>query len=108
MDQPDFEITDAYIESLLAHKDKVVSALAREVRALREGIKHHRAQTGHSLCWINDVELWKLVEADPAYPHHTLPVRDEFLANCRAFYESRLKHTPWEDPPVQKTIVDDE
>ncbi len=108
MKQTDPIMTDAYIKSLLAHKDKVVSGLAREVKTLRDGIRHHQAQTGHSLCWINDLELWKLIEDDPKYPHSTLPIRDEFLSNCQAFYESRLKNTPWEDPPVRKTVVDDE
>lgn len=106
--RPDPAITDVSIEDLLTHEDKLVSGLAREVKTLRDGIRHHRAQTGHSLCWINDVELWKLIEDDPQYPHDTLPVREEFLANCRAFYESRLHNTSWENPPVRKTVKDDD
>ena len=108
MTPTDPAMSDAHIEDLLSARNRLVSGLAREVKALRDGIRHHKAQTGHSMCWINDIELWKLVEEDPKYPHGTLPVREEFLANCRAFYESRLRNTPWEDPPVRKTVVNDE
>ncbi len=97
---------DKDIEACCSHSDPVVRRLALEVKRLRMGIRNHQAQTGHSLCWLNDVELWKLLDKNAAYPHETLPVRDEFLANCKKFYVSRLEGTAWQDPPVGKTVVD--
>jgi hypothetical protein len=98
---------DSEIEELLGSNDQLVCRLAREVQRLRAGIRAHQSQTGHSLCWLNDIELWKLLDADAEYPHTTLPVRDEFMENCKRYYASRLDGTPWQDPPVKNTLVDE-
>lgn len=97
---------DAELEALLGSEDPLISRLAAEIKRLRDGIRLHQSQTGHSLCWLNDIELWRLLDADAGYPHETLPVREEFMENCRRFYASRLQGTPWEDPPVENTVVD--
>jgi hypothetical protein len=99
-------ITDNELKKYCKSSNKIVSHLAQEVMRLREGIREHKSQTGHSLCWLNDLELWKLVDPEPKYPHETLPVQDEFLHNCRKYYESRVKGTAWEDPVPKKTITD--
>ena len=98
-------LPDDEIGRLAAGKDKTVSTLAAEVRRLREGIKSHRSASGHELCWLNDVELWKLVDDNPVYPHDTLPVQDEFLSQCRRYHESRLKNTPYAEPAAKKTVT---
>jgi hypothetical protein len=100
-------LDDSRVAEYCSSEVPVISRLAREVQRLREGIRYHRSQTGHSLCWINDVALWRLIEDDPTYPHDTLPVREEFLANCRRYYQSRLEGTSWVDPAVKQTITDD-
>lgn len=97
---------DTDVEALLGSADPQVSRLAREVQRLRAGIRLHQSQTGHSVCWLNDIELWKLLDADAGYPHETLPVREEFMDNCKRFYASRLEGTCWQDPPVEKTLAD--
>ena len=96
---------DSEVEALCSSEDRTIAGLADEVRSLRAGIRIHKSQTGHSLCWLNDVELWRLLDSDPAYPHDTLPVRDEFLRQCRAYYESRLKGLPYEEPDPKKTVL---
>ena len=96
---PDEEIT-----RLSGDSDDTVRLLAAEVARLRAGIKSHRSATGHELCWLNDVELWKLVEDNPAYPHETLPVQDEFLSQCRRYHESRLKNSPYAEPQARATV----
>ncbi len=74
-----------------------------EVRRLMMLIKIHRDQTGHNLCWMNDVRLWREALNDPTieYPHKTIPPKIEFLdlgckAYCGGYYESR--HHPVEPP----------
>jgi len=79
--------------------------LEEENRRLRAAIEKHREQSGHALCWLNDVELWSVL--GPAqYPHASLPVREEFLKQCARYHESRLTGTPYAEPSVKKTIVD--
>lgn len=84
-----------------------MAALAQEIMRLRDGIRTHRSASGHELCWLNDVALWKLIGDDSHYPHDTLPVQEEFLSQCRRYHESRLKNTPYAEPatrtPVTKT-----
>ena len=103
----DDDIDDAEVAEYSSSDVPVISRLAKEVQRLREGIRDHRSQTGHSLCWLNDVALWRLVDDKPTYPHDTLPVREEFLANCQRYYQSRLEGTPWGDPAVAHTITGD-
>ena len=97
-------LDDAAIARHCGDDNEIVAELAREVGRLREGIRNHQRQTGHSLCWLNDVELWKLLDENPQYPHQTLPVREEFLRNCQRYYESRLSGTPWQDPNADRMI----
>lgn len=95
------------IQPLLTHSDPAVRELAQEALRLRSAIETHRAQTGHALCWLNDVELWKAIGEDEgaAYPHETLPVREEFLKQCGRFYESRLTGTPYVEPQPKQTLT---
>jgi hypothetical protein len=108
MQRKDDYMADSELAEYCSSDVPVIARLAMEVRRLREGIRNHRSQTGHSLCWLNDVALWRLIEEETAYPHDTLPVREEFLANCERYYQSRLEGTPWTDPAVKHTITGDE
>ncbi len=95
--------TDQMLKSCVKSDDKIIRTLAAEVIRLREGIRNHQNKSGHELCWLNDIELWKLLDSGARYPHNSLPVREEFLAQCGRFYASRLKGTPYEEPqPKQK------
>ena len=107
MRQPtDDDIDDSTLAVYCSSGTPVIALLAREVQRLRNGIREHRAATGHALCWLNDVALWGLLDEQPTYPHETLPVREEFLANCQRYYQSRLDGTPWCDPAVEHTLID--
>lgn len=69
-----------------------LSAAREETRRLRSAIETHREQTGHNLCWLNDVKLWEaLGDGKTNYPHDTLPPEEEFAMGCKAYYRSRLK-----------------
>ncbi len=68
--------------------------LFARVAQLEFAIRHHHAQTtGHSSCWENDVELWKVVGIDE-YPHGSTPPWPEFMANCVTYCEGRFKNAP--------------
>ena len=98
------KLPDEEIDRLSGDDNATVRRLAAEVARLRAGIKSHRSTTGHELCWLNDVELWKLIEANPAYPHESLPVAEEFLSQCRRYHESRLKNSPYTEPPTREAV----
>ena len=81
-----------------------IKELKAEVLRLRKAIQKHRDATGHELCWLNDVELWKVLDGDAGYPHDTLPVREEFLRQCARFHESRLKGTAYKEPKAKEKV----
>lgn len=78
-------------------KDKLtINALAEQKR-LRMLIEIHKLHTGHNLCWMNDLQLWREALGDNSieYPHDTIPPQDEFEPGCevwcRPYYKSRSK-----------------
>ena len=96
---------ESQIGTLRARQDELVvevmtksgelSEARSEIRRLRAAIEDHREQTGHNLCWLNDVELWKaLGDGDAAYPRETVVSADEFFVGCRAYYASRFVPAP--------------
>lgn len=60
--------------------------LIEEVKRLRAGIRAHRNNSGHNLCWYVP-ELWDLLP-DKARPAPAVPPTEEFLTKCRAYRES--------------------
>lgn len=98
------QFSDAAIGELCGSSDPTIRALAAEVRWLRNGIREHQRQTGHALCWLNDLDLWRLLDPQADYPHATLPVRDEFFGQCRTYYESRLTGVEHEETQPSTTI----
>lgn len=65
-----------------------LEVLRQEIVKLRNGIRKHRDQKGHDRCWLDDIELYKLLPDNvPAIT--TLPPKDEFLRGCENFWETR-------------------
>jgi ADP-ribose pyrophosphatase YjhB (NUDIX family) len=62
--------------------------LQDEVKRLRAGIREHRDNTGHQLCWFVP-ELWNLLP-EKVTPKPEIPPTSEFLARCSA-YRASLK-----------------
>ena len=96
--------TEEALNACLSSEEEQVVSLVAEVLRLRRGVQTHQKKSGHELCWLNDLELWKLIDSTVVYPHETLPVREEFLGQCRRFYDSRLSGTPYEEPKPQNTV----
>lgn len=74
------------------------------VEILVAAIKKHREQSGHNLCWLNDLELWKVIDPDATYPHDKVPGREEFLSQCARYHESRVCNLPYVEAE-QKTCA---
>jgi hypothetical protein len=102
---PSSRIADEELGALVNSGDAAVRRLAGEVLRLRAAIASHAAKRGHELCWLNDVELWKSIGIDAGYPHDSLPVREEFLAQCVRYYASRVTGTPYQEPPTGAAVA---
>jgi hypothetical protein len=98
-------MADDEVGMLAEADDPTVRRLAEEVLRLRAAIAAHSAKRGHELCWLNDLELWKAVGIDVGYPHDSLPVREEFLAQCQRYYASRVSGSPYEEPSTSTPVT---
>lgn len=57
---------------------------------LEAAIRKHRDQRGDDRCWLDDLELYAVLpEGPPTHEAMALPPREQFLANCARFHESR-------------------
>ena len=73
-------------------------ALLAEVKRLRAGIRKHRDNTGHELCWHHP-DLWGLLpESSDPIPH--VPDWPQFLRGCLRYRESLDRQLP--DAPRTK------
>lgn len=73
-------VSDPDLESLS------VKELAEEVRRLREGIRRHRDNSGHDLCWFTP-ELWQLLP-DQRETGVEVPAWPEFMRRCATYRQS--------------------
>ena len=93
-------------------KDRALIEAARESRRLYMLIEIHMKQTGHNLCWMNDLRLWQEAFRDPKieYPHESIPSGAEFVEVgceefCKPYYTSRFNPTPPPNAPsMPKTL----
>ncbi|RYD49300.1 MAG: hypothetical protein EOP60_14110 [Sphingomonadales bacterium] len=67
-------------------------ALAAEVRALRAGIREHRDQSRHGLCWHHP-RLWALLP-ERIDPQIEVPEWPQFLRGCLKYRESLDAQAP--------------
>jgi len=72
-------------------RERAAAAEAR-VGALEASILKHRDQRGDDRCWLDDLELYKLVGGTA---DNSLPPKEKFLANCARFYEARCHNANW-------------
>lgn len=70
----------------LSHRD-----LVNEVLRLREGIRTHRAHTGHELCWHHP-QLWGLLP-DSTDPLPQVPEWPQFMRGCIRYRQSLDEQT---------------
>lgn len=77
--------------------------LIAEARRLRDGIRAHRDDTAHELCWHHPA-LWGLLP-ERTDPLPTVPEWPQFMRGCIRYRESldtQLAHAPRsrEEPPA--------
>jgi hypothetical protein len=66
--------------------------LIQEARRLRAGIREHRDQTGHGLCWHHP-KLWNLLP-EPVDPEIAVPPWPKFMRGCVHYRESLDRQAP--------------
>lgn len=79
--------------------------LMEEVKKLRKGIREHRDQTGHGLCWHRP-NLWALL-LEKANPEILVPVWPEFMKGCIK-YRSSLDQQKPDAPRIDQPYSGDE
>jgi hypothetical protein len=67
-------------------------ALVAEVRRLRAGIRDHRDQTGHGLCWHHP-DLWSLLP-EKTEPSIAVPPWPKFMRGCVRYRQSLDEQAP--------------
>jgi hypothetical protein len=76
--------------------------LAAEVRRLRAGIRAHRDNTGHELCWHHP-QLWGLLP-ERTDPLPVVPEWPQFMRGCIRYRQSldeQAPHSPRSDEPFK-------
>lgn len=81
------------------HRDKFegeIDALLNESEAarLRTAIETHRAQRADDRCWLDDLELYKVL-GDEAEPDNRVGDKYQMLANCVRFIDNRCEGGGW-------------
>lgn len=56
---------------------------------LTAGICKHMNAKGHDRCWLNDLELYRLVDPSVSSEKMALPCLPEFMHNCAAYWSER-------------------
>lgn len=72
-------------------------AAEAEIERLRAAIRNHRDQHGDDRCWLDDVELYRVL-GDAAEVDITLPTKCEFLTSCARYWEQRQR-------PDEKALI---
>ncbi len=79
-------------------------ALIAEVKKLRAGIRAHRDNSGHDLCWHHP-QLWGLLP-EPIDPNVAVPPWPKFMRGCVAYREALARDLA--DAPVHDKEFDEE
>jgi hypothetical protein len=66
--------------------------LVAEVKRLRAGIRDHRDQTGHGLCWHHP-DLWSLLP-EKTEPSIAVPPWPKFMRGCVRYRQSLDEQAP--------------
>lgn len=79
-----------YLRTIKRSDNADIEKLLADYTVLYNAVRKHMEQSGHDLCWENDLELWKNIDPNVKYPHETLPAEETFEAECKRYYKSRL------------------
>jgi ribosomal protein S27AE len=68
--------------------------LQEEIDKLRAAIIKHRDQRGDDRCWLDDLDLYAVLD-DGVQADNSMPPREGFLANCARYYDNRCRAGNW-------------
>jgi hypothetical protein len=69
--------------------------IRKENEVLRAAIKKHRAQRADDRCWLDDLELYRVLGDGIQDYDPSMPPREDFLANCARYYDRRCVRGNW-------------
>lgn len=61
----------------------------KRIIELETAIRKHRDERGHNRCWLDDLELYKVLNESINENDFVLPPKTEFLDQCCKYYETR-------------------
>ncbi len=67
----------------------IVDKMTQEIVTLKNAIKKHRDQKGDDRCWMDDDELYSVLN-EPLFAR-PMPSRDKMMKNCEKFIALRTK-----------------
>lgn len=70
----------------LKNDHKFIRDYQTDIAFLKKAIKKHRDAAGHERCWLNDMELYKVIEPAPDKMNMALPPLPEFMNKCAAYW----------------------
>jgi hypothetical protein len=98
--EPGRKAAQAFIRNVQRLEEKL-EAKTQEHNRLVLAVKKHHDQKGDDRCWLDDATLYQ--EAGLQSAETALPGREEFLANCARFHESRVHPS---DKNKYKTVAE--
>ena len=63
--------------------------LIAEIQKLRNAIRNHKEQKEHDRCWLDDLELYKILPESISEAEQRLQEKKEFIDNYYKYYEHR-------------------
>lgn len=66
-----------------------INKLKAEIDRLKASIRIHRNKKRDDRCWIDDYELYSILNEPFDVDTHRLPCREEFLMSCGRYWEQR-------------------
>lgn len=68
-----------------------ITDLISQVELLENAIRKHRDQKGDDRCWLDDQELYSVLNEPIPESAGILPTKEIFLGNCEKYYQCRKK-----------------
>lgn len=88
-----------YWEKAMDERLPQLKSHRRRIAELEQAIRDHRDARGDDRCWLDDIELYKVLGEDevPEAMQLALPNREAFLGRCAQYWEHRQKPgcEPW-------------
>ena len=75
------------------------------IKELEQAIINHRDQKGDDRCWLDDKELYSVLNEPIPDTAGILPSKEVFLGNCERYYQCRKKSEIADQSSLQGQLV---